>query len=214
MDAVHAIQDVLGHEARPIWHETTSLEGVDTVVVPGGFSYGDYLRCGAIARFSPIMRAVQAHADAGKPVIGICNGFQILTEADLLPGALHRNTGLQFVCRPIHVRVENNDTIFTRAFEKGQVLTLPIAHNEGNFFADQETAQALEDGGQVIFRYCDADGNVTDEANPNGSVNNIAGIINAAGNVLGLMPHPERACEPLLGGDDGRGVFESLLMTE
>jgi phosphoribosylformylglycinamidine synthase len=213
-DAFLAVTDVLGQEGIKLWHKDHDLRGADVVILPGGFSYGDYLRCGAIARFSPIMRAVQAHADAGKPVIGICNGFQILTEADLLPGALHRNTGLQFVCRPIHVRVENNDTIFTRAFEKGQVLTLPIAHNEGNFFADQETAQALEDGGQVIFRYCDADGNVTDEANPNGSVNNIAGIINAAGNVLGLMPHPERACEPLLGGDDGRGVFESLLMTE
>jgi phosphoribosylformylglycinamidine synthase len=212
MDAVHAIQDVLGHEARPIWHESAGLDGVDVVVVPGGFSYGDYLRCGAIARFSPVMRAVQEHAAAGKPVVGICNGFQILTEADLLPGALHRNEGLQFVCRPVHVRVENSETMFTRAFKKGQVLTLPIAHNEGNFFAERDTVVCLEDHDRVVFRYCDADGNATDDANPNGSVNNIAGIINAAGNVLGLMPHPERACEPLLGGEDGRGVFESLLM--
>jgi phosphoribosylformylglycinamidine synthase len=212
MDAVHAIQDVLGHEARPIWHESAGLEGVDVVVVPGGFSYGDYLRCGAIARFSPVMRAVQEHAAAGKPVIGICNGFQILTEAGLLPGALHRNEGLQFVCRPIHVRVENNETIFTRAFQKGQVLTLPIAHNEGNFFGDAGAVSALEEGGRVVFRYCDAEGNVTPGSNPNGSLNNIAGIVNDAGNVLGLMPHPERACEPLLGGDDGRGIFESLLM--
>lgn len=213
MDAVHAIRDVLGQDVRPLWHESESLEGVDAVVVPGGFSYGDYLRCGAIARFSPIMRTVQEHAAAGKPVVGICNGFQILTEADLLPGALHRNEGLQFVCKPVHLRVENNETMFTRAYEQGEVLTLPIAHNEGNFFADRDTLACLEDHGRVVFRYCDADGQVTDAANPNGSLNNIASIINGKGNVLGLMPHPERACEPLLGGEDGRRLFESLLMS-
>lgn len=211
MDAFHAIRDVLGEEARTIWHEETSLDGIDTVIVPGGFSYGDYLRCGAIARFSPIMRAVEEHAAAGKPVIGICNGFQILTEANLLPGALHRNEGLQFICQPVYLRVENNQTLFTRRFEKGQVLQIPIAHNEGNFFAEPEELDRLESEGCVVFRYCDPTGRVCDAANPNGSLNNIAGIINARGNVLGMMPHPERACEVLLGSADGLGVFESIV---
>ncbi len=212
MDAVHAVQDALGQEAKPIWHEETSLGGVDAVIVPGGFSYGDYLRCGAIARFSPIMESVQQHAAAGKPVIGICNGFQILTEAHLLPGALHRNEGLQFLCQPVYVRVENNETIFTRAYEKGQVLKLPIAHNEGNYFAESDELLGLEDARRVVFRYCDEQGKVIEAANVNGSANAIAGIINEAGNVLGMMPHPERACEALLGSEDGRGVFESLFM--
>jgi len=211
MDAVHAVQDALGQEARAIWHEETDLGGVDAVIVPGGFSYGDYLRCGAIARFSPIMQAVQEHAAAGKPVIGICNGFQILTEAGLLPGALHRNEGLQFLCQPVYVRVENNETIFTRALKKGQVLKLPIAHNEGNYFAEPEEALRLEDERRVVFRYCDEQGQVIESANVNGSLNSIAGIINEQGNVLGMMPHPERACEALLGSEDGRGVFESLI---
>ena len=211
MDAVHAVNDALGHVAVPIWHESESLEGADVVIVPGGFSYGDYLRCGAIARFSPIMRAVEQHAGAGKPVIGICNGFQILTEANLLPGALHRNTGLRFLCQTVNLRVENTDTIFTRALKVGQVLRLPIAHNEGNYFAEPDVLAEIERNGRVLFRYCDADGNVTTEANPNGSLNNIAGVVNAAGNVLGMMPHPERACEALLGSDDGLGVFRSIV---
>jgi phosphoribosylformylglycinamidine synthase len=210
MDAVHAVTDVMGQEAKAIWHEETSLGGVDAVIVPGGFSYGDYLRCGAIARFSPIMEAVRAHAAEGKPVIGICNGFQILTEAHLLPGALHRNEGLQFLCQPVYLRVENNDTVFTRAYKKGQVIQLPIAHNEGNFFVEKDEALKLETERRVVFRYCDPEGRVSEDANPNGSLNNIAGIINEAGNVLGMMPHPERACELLLGSEDGKGVFESL----
>ncbi|HOC30824.1 MAG: phosphoribosylformylglycinamidine synthase subunit PurQ [Armatimonadetes bacterium] len=211
MDAVHAVNDALGHEAVPIWHESESLEGSDVVIVPGGFSYGDYLRCGAIARFSPIMRAVEQHAGDGKPVIGICNGFQILTEANLLPGALHRNTGLRFLCQTVNLRVENTDTIFTRALKIGQVLRLPIAHNEGNYFAEPDVLAEIERNGRVLFRYCDEDGNVTPEANPNGSLNNIAGVVNAAGNVLGMMPHPERACEALLGSDDGLGIFRSIV---
>ena len=211
MDAVSALTNVLEQEARPIWHESESLEGVDAVVVPGGFSYGDYLRCGAIARFSPVMRAVQEHAAAGKPVVGICNGFQILTEAGMLDGALHRNRDLQFLCQPVYVRVENDATIFTRAFQKGQVLQLPIAHNEGNYFVEQSQAEALESAGRVVFRYCDPEGRVSEAANVNGSVNSIAGIVNEAGNVLGIMPHPERACESLLGSEDGRGIFESLI---
>jgi phosphoribosylformylglycinamidine synthase subunit PurQ / glutaminase len=212
MDAVHAVRDVLGMEARAVWHEEMSLDGADIVIVPGGFSYGDYLRCGAIARFSPIMRAVEAHAAAGKPVIGICNGFQILTEAHLLPGALHRNEGLQFLCQPVYLRVEIANTIFTRAYQKGDVLKVPIAHNEGNYFADPDTLARLENEGRVVFRYCDAEGRLTEEANPNGSLNSIAGIINERGNVLGMMPHPERACEPLLGSADGYGVLKSLVM--
>jgi phosphoribosylformylglycinamidine synthase I len=212
MDAVHALNDVLGQDARAIWHEDKTLGGVDFVVVPGGFSYGDYLRCGAIARFSPIMEAVREHATAGKPIIGICNGFQILTEAHLLPGALHRNEGLQFLCQPVYLRVENNETVFTRSYKKGQVIQLPIAHNEGNFFADADEVRRLEDTRRVIFRYCDPMGQVNEAANVNGSINNIAGIVNEAGNVLGMMPHPERACEALLGSEDGRGVFQSLLV--
>lgn len=212
MDAVHAITDALCQEARPIWHEETGLGGVDAVVVPGGFSYGDYLRCGAIARFSPIMEAVREHATSGKPVIGICNGFQILTEARLLPGALHRNEGLHFLCQPVYLRVDNNQTVFTRSYKRGQVIQLPIAHNEGNFFAAPEELRRLEDERRVVFRYCDPLGKVTEAANVNGSINSIAGIVNEAGNVLGMMPHPERACEALLGSEDGRGVFESMWM--
>jgi len=211
MDAVHAVNGPLGREAVPIWHESESLQGADVVIVPGGFSYGDYLRCGAIARFSPIMKAVEQHANDGKPVIGICNGFQILTEANLLPGALHRNVGLRFLCQTVNLRVENTDTIFTRALKKGQVLRLPIAHNEGNYFAEPDVLAEIEQTGRVLFRYCHEDGTVTPEANPNGSLNNIAGVVNAAGNVLGMMPHPERACEAVLGSDDGLGIFRSIV---
>lgn len=214
MDAVHALRDAMGQEVRTIWHEETDLDDIDAVIVPGGFSYGDYLRGGAIARFSPVMQAVAQHAAAGKPVIGICNGFQILTEADMLPGALHRNTGLQFICQPVYLRVENNETMFTSAYEKGQVLKLPIAHSEGNFFADTDTLLELEDSRRVLFRYCDEQGQLIESANPNGSMNAIAGIINEAGNVLGMMPHPERACEAILGGEDGRGIFQSLIGPE
>jgi phosphoribosylformylglycinamidine synthase subunit PurQ / glutaminase len=212
-DVFHLFATGLQLPTRYVWHKATSLGAADLVVVPGGFSYGDYLRCGAIARFSPIMEAVREHASAGKPVIGICNGFQILTEAHLLPGALHRNEGLQFLCQPVYLRVENNETVFTRAYKKGQVIQLPIAHNEGNFFADADEVRRLEDAHRVVFRYCDPMGQVNETANVNGSINNIAGIINDAGNVLGMMPHPERACEALLGSEDGRGVFESLLMS-
>ena len=211
MDAVNAVNGPLGQLARPIWHDESDLGGVDAVIVPGGFSYGDYLRCGAIARFSPIMRAVEAHSADGKPVIGICNGFQILTEAHLLPGALHRNKGLQFRCQNVYVRVENTDTIFTRGLTTGQVLQLPIAHNEGNYFADPQTIASLEQSSRILFRYCDPLGNVTEIANPNGSLNNIAGIVNEAGNVLGMMPHPERACEAVLGGVDGLGILQSMV---
>lgn len=213
MDALHAVHDVLHHDLETIWHEETDLGGVDAVILPGGFSYGDYLRGGAIARFSPVMNAVREQAAAGMPVLGICNGFQILTEADMLPGALHRNKDLQFICQPVHVRVENADTLFTRAYRKGQVLRLPIAHSEGSFYAGPDELMRLEDERRVVLRYCDESGQVTPAANINGSLNSIAAIVNAGGNVLGMMPHPERACEVLLGGEDGRGIFESIVMS-
>lgn len=196
--------------ARPLWHQDTSLGGVDRVILPGGFSYGDYLRCGAIARFSPIMRAVEQFAADGGLVFGICNGFQILCEAGLLPGALLRNVHLQYRCQWAHLRVEQTDTALTRLCQPGQVLRIPIGHGEGNYFADPPTLAALEANGQVLFRYCTPDGAITPEANPNGSLNNIAGIRNAAGNVFGMMPHPERCVEAILGGTDGRRLFEAL----
>jgi phosphoribosylformylglycinamidine synthase len=202
-----------GVEASIVWHKETSLSGYHAVVLPGGFSYGDYLRCGSIARFSPIMGAVRTASDAGVLVIGICNGFQILCEAGLLPGTLLRNNGLLFRCEHTHLRVENTETPFTSALHKGQVLDIPIAHGEGNYFADQETLKQLEAHGQILLRYCDAAGNVTPEANPNGSLANIAGICSHGRNVFGLMPHPERVCDPLLGGTDGRGIFQSMIET-
>jgi phosphoribosylformylglycinamidine synthase len=212
-DAYHAAKHVFGQEARFIWHKEESLGDVDVVIIPGGFSYGDYLRAGAIARFSPIMEAVMAFAREGGLVLGICNGFQVLCENGMLPGALMRNESLRFVCKNVHLRVENTDTPFTRALEPGQILTVPVANGEGSYFAGESTIEELEETGRVVFRYCDADGNVTKEANPNGSVNNIAGIVNAAGNVLALMPHPERCVEPLIAGGraDGALIFESLL---
>jgi phosphoribosylformylglycinamidine synthase len=210
-DCLRTLTDTFGATAEPVWHKETSVAGYDVIVVPGGFSYGDYLRCGAIARYSPVMQAVAAAARRGAPVIGICNGFQILCEAGLLPGALVRNRGLHFVCRQVHVRLENSSSPFTRAGRLGQVLRLPVAHGEGCYFADDDTLHALEDHGRVAFRYCGADGSDDPEANPNGSVRGIAGILNEEGNVLGLMPHPERACEQRLGSTDGRLVFESLL---
>jgi len=210
-DAYHAAKHVLGHEAEFVWHKETTLKGTDVVVLPGGFSHGDYLRTGAIARFSPIMRAVSDFAASGGPVLGICNGFQILCEAGLLPGAMLRNRDLKFHCEHVGVRVEQTDTPFTSLASKGQVLRIPIAHGEGNYFADPDVIADLESSRRVIFRYCDARGQITDEANPNGSVNNIAGLCNAARNVVGLMPHPERACESVLGSADGRVLFESVL---
>lgn len=210
-DAYHAVKHVLGQSARFLWHKETSLQGADVVILPGGFSHGDYLRTGAVAKFSPVMAAVRSFAAAGGPVIGICNGFQILLEAGLLPGAMLRNAGLKFRCEHVHVRVEQTDTPFTTRCTKGQVLKLPIAHGEGNYFADPETIERLEERGQVVFRYTTAAGEVAPEANPNGSVNAIAGICNEARNVVGLMPHPERACETALGSADGLLLFESVV---
>ncbi len=210
-DAEYAIQHVLGHTARFVWHKDTSIGEADVVVLPGGFSHGDYLRTGAIARFSPIMADVRRFAESGGPMIGICNGFQVLLECGLLPGAMLRNRDLKFHCEMVHLRVERTDTPFTRAASVGQVLRIPIAHGEGNYFAPPETIAELEAEGRVVFRYADAGGAVTDAANPNGSINNIAGIANAARNVVGLMPHPERACQDAVGSADGRIIFESVV---
>ena len=210
-DAFLAISDVLGQEGVKLWHKDHDLRGVDVVILPGGFSYGDYLRAGAIARFSPIMREVVAHADRGGPVIGICNGFQIACEAGLLPGALLRNRSLQFVSELVRVRVETNETRFTNEYEAGQILRLPIAHGEGRYTADDATLDRLEQNGQVVFRYVNAKGEVEPSADPNGSMRGIAGIVNERGNVLGLMPHPERAAEAIVGSADGVALFESLL---
>ena len=209
-DLYHAVKQVGG---TPVWrwHREHGLDGMDAVLLPGGFSYGDYLRAGAIARFSPIMDDVRAFAGSGGPVVGICNGFQILCEAGLLPGALIRNESLQFQSQDCLLRVERNDTPFTADYTKGQILRVPLAHAEGNYRADDETLAVLEGEGRVLFRDVDRNGDATPEANPNGSRNNIAGIVNSAGNVMGMMPHPERAMEPLLGSDDGLGVFTSLL---
>jgi phosphoribosylformylglycinamidine synthase I len=210
-DAYHAAKHVLGQEAAFVWHKDTSLAGADVVVLPGGFSHGDYLRTGAIARFSPIMATVADFARAGGPVLGICNGFQVLLEAGLLPGAMLRNRDLKFHCEHVRIRVERTDTPFTASARQGQLLNIPIAHGEGNYFADPAVVDALEADGRVIFRYCDRDGQPTDAANPNGSVHNIAGICNQARNVVGLMPHPERACEATLGSADGLVLFESVI---
>jgi phosphoribosylformylglycinamidine synthase subunit PurQ / glutaminase len=210
-DAYHAITEILGEEAVYLWHKDHDLHDADVIVLPGGFSYGDYLRAGAIARFSPIMQEVAAYAKAGGPLLGICNGFQILCEAGLLPGTLLRNSHLQFVSAPIRIRVENADTLFTNLYERGEILEIPIAHGDGRYFAPAAELDALEANGRVIFRYADASGNISADANPNGSERNIAGIINEQGNVLGMMPHPERACSPLLGSDDGVRLLESIL---
>ena len=209
-DCYRAVKDALGAEAVYLWHRDHDLQGVDAVFLPGGFSYGDYLRAGAIAALSPIMREVKAFAAAGGPVAGICNGFQILCEAALLPGALIRNRSLKFRSRPVHLLVERADTAFTSEYEQGQVLSVPIAHGEGCYFAEPDLLDQLEGNGQVVFRYCTAEGLVAPEANPNGSARGVAGIINAEGNVLGMMPHPERAVDPLLGSTDGLGLFRSL----
>ena len=210
-DAYHAAKHVLGQEAEFVWHKETSLGGADVVVLPGGFSHGDYLRTGAIARFSPVMAAVSEFARAGGPVLGICNGFQILCEAGLLPGAMLRNRDLKFHCEHVLVRVEQTDTPFTMRASNGQRLSLPVAHGEGNYYAEPDVVRELEASRRVVFRYCDERGNVTDASNPNGALNNIAGICNETRNVVGLMPHPERACEAALGSADGLVLFESVV---
>ena len=209
-DCVHAVR-VLGHSAELLWHKETSLGSADAVIVPGGFSYGDYLRCGAIARFSPVMQAVKRFADDGGLVLGICNGFQILCEAGLLPGALVRNRDLRFHCEQIHLRTDNFGTPFTSRTPRDKAIMLPIAHGEGCYFADPATLASIQAKGQVLWRYSDASGAVTDAANPNGSLLNIAGVANERFNVAGLMPHPDRASEALLGTDDGRSIFESMV---
>ena len=210
-DAYHAAKHVLGHDARFVWHKEPSLGNPDVVILPGGFSHGDYLRTGAIARFSPVMAAVQAFAAAGGPVLGVCNGFQILLECGLLPGAMLRNRDVKFHCEFVGIRVDRTDTPFTRACAEGQVLQVPIAHGEGNYYAPPDVLDQLERENRVVFRYANAHGETTDQANPNGSLHNIAGICNATRNVVGLMPHPERACEPALGSADGLLIFTSVV---
>jgi phosphoribosylformylglycinamidine synthase len=210
-DVHHVVEHVMGQQAQYIWHKDRDLSGIDCVVLPGGFSYGDYLRSGALARLSPVMEEVVAFANKGGKVVGICNGFQILLEAGLLPGAMLRNRGLKFICKEHHLRVETQETPFTRSIPKGTVLRMPIAHAEGNYYLDDEGLSRLEGEGQVVFRYAAADGSVSDATNPNGSRGNIAGIVNQQRNVLGMMPHPERMAEPLLGGVDGKRLFESLI---
>ena len=211
VDCYSVINDVLGYEVDYVWHKETDIDKYDCIVIPGGFSYGDYLRCGSIASLSPIMNSIKDFALQGGLVLGICNGFQILCESGLLPGALIRNSHLQFRCQWVNLRVENEDSVFTRNGSKGQVVDIPISHGEGNYYADQETLKRLENNDQVLFRYCDQKGYVTPESNPNGSVSNIAGIVNETGNVLGMMPHPERCCDELIGGVDGKFIFESII---
>ncbi len=212
-DVQVAIEKITGFPVKMVWHGDDAVPASDLIVLPGGFSYGDYLRCGAMAAHSPIMRDVIAKAKAGTPVLGICNGFQVLCESGLLPGVLMRNKSLKFICRDVHLKVESETTFVTKCYRKDQVVKLPIAHAEGNYFADEETLDRLEGEGRVVFRYCDEAGEVTPEANPNGAQRNIAGISNETGRVVGLMPHPERLFERPLGGSDGRRMFESALLT-
>jgi phosphoribosylformylglycinamidine synthase len=215
-DVAYILRDVLHQPTRMIWHEDNDLSDIDVVVVPGGFSYGDYLRCGAIAQFSPAMRATAEHASQGKLVMGICNGFQVLTEMGLLPGALVRNRDLHFVCDRLPLIVERNDLPWSEQYKPGQIITLPIAHGEGCYYAEADTLKALEDHNQILFRYCDASGALSEAANPNGSLHQIAGICNRAGNVLGMMPHPERAADPALGNThntDGLALFQGLIQS-
>ncbi len=209
-DALHVVNDVLGAEAEVLWHKETDLKGVDCVIIPGGFAYGDYLRAGALAKFASIMEPIKRHAASGGLVLGICNGFQVLTEAGLLPGALMRNERLRFVSRDVFLRTEETDTPFTCELTVGQILRMPIAHGEGNYFADEATLDELERNRQVIFRYCDSEGRITRQSNPNGAARNIAGICNRERNILGMMPHPERCSETLLGNTDGLGIFRSI----
>ena len=210
-DIVTVTQGILKQPTRLVWHQETDISDVDIIVIPGGFSYGDYLRCGAIARFSPVMQSVAEHAQQGKLILGICNGFQVLTEVGLLPGALIRNRDLHFICDQIPVKVEKNNAVWTKNYQPGEVLSLPIAHGEGRYYADADTLKSLEDNGQVLFRYCTETGAAVNQGNPNGSLNNIAGISNPDGNVLGMMPHPERASDSALKATDGKGLFESIL---
>jgi phosphoribosylformylglycinamidine synthase I len=203
VDMYHAIKDELGEEVEYVWHDAENLDEFDGILLPGGFSYGDYLRSGAIARFSKVMKAIMKAAEEGKPILGVCNGFQILLEAGLLPGAMRRNNSLKFICRPVELRVENNETMFTSAYEKGEIITIPIAHGEGNYYCDEETLNKLIANRQIVFRY--------HNENPNGSLEDIAGIINEKGNVLGMMPHPERAVDELLGSADGLKLFQSIV---
>jgi phosphoribosylformylglycinamidine synthase len=210
-DLVYTLQEVLHQNVVKLWHKDTSIQGCDFILVPGGFSYGDYLRSGAIARFSPIMDEVINHANKGGYVMGICNGFQILTEAKLLPGALLHNTSRKFICKNVHLKADNNNNIVTQNLLLDSVFQVPIAHGEGNFFASSDELKRIEDNGQVLFRYCDSDGNITPESNPNGALNNIAGVTNAKKNVFGMMPHPERASDFELSNTDGRVIFESIL---
>lgn len=212
-DLAYVTASLLDLPTRMVWHEETDISDLDVVVIPGGFSYGDYLRCGAIAQFSPVMAQVVEHAKQGKFVLGICNGFQVLTEMGLLPGALVRNRDLHFICDRVPIKVERNDLAWTSGYAKGEVITLPIAHGEGSYYADAKTLKALEDHNQILFRYCTATGEINQAANPNGSANNIAGICDRTGKILGMMPHPERACDPLLGGTDGMKLFKGLLQT-
>lgn len=211
-DCYHVIKNVFHEPVEYVWHKETDLTGYDCVILPGGFSYGDYLRTGAIARFSPVMKAVEEFAARGKIVLGTCNGFQILCESGLLPGVLMRNNSLQFKCKWVNLRVETSDSIFTNTIDTGQVLRMPISHGEGSYYADETTIEELEGSGRILFRYCTEEGETTSDANPNGSIGNIAGITNETGNVLGMMPHPERCCESLIGGEDGKLIFESMLM--
>jgi len=210
-DCFHVVKNVLHENVQYVWHQDSNLSGFDCVILPGGFSYGDYLRTGAIARFSPVMNSVIQFAKKGGLVLGICNGFQILLESGLLPGAMMRNASLKFVCKHVYLRCENQRTAFTGQIQKGEILRIPVAHGEGNYFTDSQTLQSLMDHDQIIFRYCDEKGKITEDSNPNGSLENIAGIINEQGNVLGMMPHPERASENILGSEDGKKIFQSIL---
>ena len=210
-DMVYVLRDIMKQETVKLWHKNNDLEGCDFIVLPGGFSYGDYLRSGAIARFSPIMESVIAHANKGGYLFGVCNGFQVLCEAGLVPGALLHNTERKFICKNVYIKSQNNDTLITNAIPKDKALKIPIAHGEGNYFADAKTLKQLNDNGQVIFRYCDENGNITPESNPNGAIENIAGVCNAGKNVFGMMPHPERASDKELFNEDGKHLFESIL---
>ncbi len=210
-DCYYVLNDVMKVKTDYIWHKQDEISGYDCIVLPGGFSYGDYLRTGAIARFSPVMKSLIEYAEKGGLVIGICNGFQILLESGLLPGAMLRNESLSFVCRDVRLNVENSRVPFTSCCKKGEILEIPVAHGEGNYYADEKTIKMLEDGGRVVFRYCGRDGKASKEANPNGSINDIAGICNEKGNVLGMMPHPERCSEKILGSADGKKIFNSII---
>ncbi|MDP2387717.1 MAG: phosphoribosylformylglycinamidine synthase subunit PurQ [Bacteroidota bacterium] len=210
-DMVYVLSNIMGQETVKLWHKNTDLEGCDVIVLPGGFSYGDYLRSGAIARFSPIMEGVIQHANKGGIVFGVCNGFQVLCEAGLVPGALLQNTERKFICKNVFIKAQNNDSLLTNSIPKDRALKIPIAHGEGRYFADEKTLKEMNENGQILFRYCDEKGEITDDANPNGATENIAGVCNAGKNVFGMMPHPERAADSILSNEDGKFLFESIL---